>query len=140
MLAKLRNKAQAGGVAAVEGFCDAAADRPHFRAGQFDAILSRQLVNGLFDPLAAFRNWHHWLKSGGAVAVIEGVYGRAAWTGIWEEEVDVLPLSANQSTALAPYLLETAGFRVEAVSWMDSVNRLPSTQTKRYVVIARKPA
>lgn len=138
MLAKLRNQANLHGVATVEGFCDGIADRDHFNAAQFDAIVSRQLVNGLFDPLTAFRNWRHWLSPDGAVVVIDGLYSRAAWTGVWEEEVDVLPLSACQSTALAPYLLETAGFRIEAVQWMDSVNRLPSTKTKRYVVVARK--
>ena len=41
---------------------------------------------GLYDPLAAFRNWHHWLKPGGVVVVIEGLYGRSAWSGIWAEE------------------------------------------------------
>jgi hypothetical protein len=102
--------------------------------------VSRQLVNGLFDPLTAFRNWHHWLSPDGAVVVIDGVYGRSSWTGIWEEDVDVLPLSACQSTALAPYLLEIAGFRIEAVRWMEAVNKLPSTRTNRYVVVARKRA
>ena len=53
-------------------------------------------------------------------------------------EVDVLPLSATQSTASVAYLLEAAGFKVEAVRWMDAVNALPSTRTARYVVVARK--
>jgi hypothetical protein len=102
--------------------------------------VSRQLVNGSFDPLTAFRNWHDWLSPDGAVVVIDGVYDRSSWTGIWEEDVDVLPLSACQSTALAPYLLEIAGFRIEAVRWMEAVNKLPSTRTNRYVVVARKRA
>ena len=140
MLAKLRNKAELHGVVTVEGFCDGVVDRHHFNAAQFDAIVSRQLVNGLFDPLTAFRNWHYWLSPNGAVVVIDGLYGRSAWTGIWQEDVDVLPLSACQSTALAPYLLEIAGFRIEAVRWMEAVNGLPSTRTKRYVVVARKEA
>jgi hypothetical protein len=102
--------------------------------------VSRQLVNGRFDPLTAFGNWHHWLSPGGVVVVIEGLYGRSAWTGIWQEEVDVLPLSACQGTATVPYLLEVAGFRVEAVQLMDAVNRRPCTRTPRYVVVARKQA
>jgi SAM-dependent methyltransferase len=138
MLAKLRSKPELQGVVTVEGFCDNIGDRRHFHAGQFDAIVSRQLVNGLFDPLTAFRNWHDWLSPDGAVVVVDGVYGRSSWTGIWEEDVDVLPLSACQSTALVPYLLEIAGFRIEAVRWMEAVNNLPSTRTKRYVVVARK--
>lgn len=74
------------------------------------------------------------------VLAIDGLYGRSSWTGIWQEDIDVLPLSACQSTALTPYLLEIAGFRIEAVRWMEAVNELPSTRTKRYVVVARKHA
>ena len=140
MLARLRSRPELHGVVTVEGFCDNIGDRHHFHAGRFDAIVSRQLVNGLFDPLTAFRNWHYWLSPDGAVVVIDGVYGRSSWIGIWQEDVDVLPLSACQSTALAPYLLEIAGFRIDAVRWMEAVNKLPSTRTKRYVVAARKHA
>ncbi len=140
MLAALRAKSGLAAVTAVEGFCDAAADRRHFGAGQFDAILSRQLVNGLYDPLAAFRNWHAWLAPGGVAVILDGLYTRDAWSGPWQEDVDVLPLSACQSMAMAPYLLEAAGFRIEAVKSMDAVNALPATRTKRYLVLARKAA
>jgi len=140
MLAKLKSKTELRRVDAVEGFCDAIEDRRHFEAARFDAIVSRQLVNGLFDPLTAFRNWHHWLAPGGAVVVIDGLYGRSAWTGIWQEEVDVLPLAACQSTAMVPYLLEVTGFSIETVRLMDAVNRMPSTRTPRYVVVASKLA
>jgi hypothetical protein len=73
------------------------------------------------------------------VVVIEGIYGRDAWKGSLEEEIDVLPLSANQSLALIPYLLDYLGFCVESVSWMNRVNQRPSTRTKRFVVVAQKP-
>lgn len=139
MLARLRSKPELQGVATVAGFCDSSEDRGHFAAAQFDAIVSRQLVNGLFDPLTAFRNWHGWLSPGGAAVVIDGLYGRSAWTGIWQEDVDVLPLAACQGTATVPYLLEIAGFRVEAVRMMAAVNARPVTRTTRYVVVARKP-
>ena len=137
MLARLRARPELRGVTTVQGFCDAGADRSLFTAGAFDAILSRQLVNGLYDPLAAFRNWRHWLKPGGTVVVIEGLYGRSAWSGRWAEEVDQLPMSACQSTAMIPYLLEQAGFRVENSSLMAQVNARPATLTARYVVVAR---
>jgi hypothetical protein len=74
-------------VATVEGFSDGIADRHHFNAAQFDAIVSRQLANGLFDPLTALRNWHYWLSPEGAVVVIDGLYSRAAWTGVWERRL-----------------------------------------------------
>jgi len=138
MLARLLGKRELLGVATVEGFCDGSDDRRHFAEGQFDVIVSRQLVNGLFDPLVAFRNWHHWLRPGGAAVVIDGLYGRSAWSGIWQEEVDVLPLAACQSTAMVPYLMEVAGFRVEVVRCMEAVNARPATVTTRYIVVARK--
>ena len=140
MLARLRSKPGLQGVVTVTGFCDDIEDRRHFGAARFDAILSRQLVNGLFDPLTAFGNWHHWLSPKGVVVVIDGLYGRSAWTGIWQEEVDVLPLAACQGMAMVPYLLEVAGFDIEAVQLMDAVNRRPLTRTPRYVVVARKRA
>lgn len=138
MLARLVGRAELRGVVAVEGFCDGIGDRRHFHDSQFDAIVSRQLVNGLFDPLMAFRNWHHWLTPDGSVVVIDGLYGRSAWMGVWQEEVDALPVSACQSTALVPYLLEAAGFRIEAVQLMQSVNAMPSTKTTRFMVVASK--
>jgi SAM-dependent methyltransferase len=138
MLARLRGNAELQEVTTVEGFCDSSEDRALFPAGRFDAIVSRQLVNGLFDPLAAFGNWHHWLAPRGSIVVIDGLYDRSAWQGGWEEEVDVLPLSTCQSTAVVPYLLEAAGFRIDAVQRMESVNALPTTRTSRYVVVARK--
>jgi SAM-dependent methyltransferase len=139
MVAKLKSKPELHAVLAVEGFCDAQEDRRHFAEAQFDVIASRQVANGLFDPLTAFRNWYYWLKPGGTALVIDGLYGRDAWTGKWEEEVDLLPLSACQSTAMVPYLLEQVGFGIEAVSWMAATNARPSTRTTRYVVVARKP-
>jgi SAM-dependent methyltransferase len=140
MLDLLRANPRLGHVATVAGFCDSEDDRPLFAAGQFDGIVSRQLVNGIYDPLAAFANWHHWLKPGGVVIVIEGAYGRDAWAGNPQEEVDVFPLSSTQSLATVPYLLETAGFRVESAGWMEAVNRRPKTRTPRYLVVARKAA
>ena len=140
MLAKLRTKAELRQITSVEGFCDGIEDLHLFGKAQFHAVVSRQVVNGLFDPLIAFRNWHHWLLPGGAVVVIDGLYGRDGWTGQWEAEVDVLPLSACQTTALTPYLLEVAGFRIDAVELMQATNARPCTKTPRYVVVATKPA
>lgn len=139
MLAVLQAKPELVNVSAIKGFCDEPQDQDQLAAGHFDAIVSRQVVNGLFDPLLAFRHWHHWLKPAGSVVVIDGLYGRDGWTGRWEEEVDLLPLAATQSMATIPYLLEAAGFAIAAVERMAAVNALPTTRTPRYVVVARKP-
>ena len=140
MLSRLRGKPGLEELRIVEGFCDAPEDRTHFLEGQFDVILSRQLGNELFDPLAAFENWFYWLSPGGSVLLIDGLYDRPAWAGDREEEINLLPLSVHQTTALVPYLLEAAGFQIAAVEMMEATNDMPSTRTTRYVVIATKTA
>ena len=138
MLAILQSKSELANVRTINGFCDEPQDHDLFEAAQFDAIVSRQVVNGLFDPLLAFQHWHSWLKPAGVAVVIDGLYGRDGWAGRWEEEVDVLPLAASQSMATTPYLLEACGFHIEAVQRMTTVNTLPTTRTPRYVVVARR--
>ena len=138
MLDKLKAKPELRHVKTVAGFCDALADRTIFLPAAFDVIVSRQLANNLFDPLTAFGNWHHWLKPGGSVIVLDGLYDRTAWTDKWQQEVDVLPLSACRTTATVPYLLEAAGFNVDGVSYMEATNALPATRTQRYIVFASK--
>ncbi len=139
MLELLRAKPELAEVKTVHSGCDRSADRSIFPESSFDIIVSRQVVNSLFDPLVAFENWLHWLKPRGRVLVIDGVYGRDGWTGVWEEEVDVIPLSACQSLATVAYLMESVGFEVDSVGWMPSTNKLPATRTKRYLVAATKP-
>lgn len=137
MLELLKQKPELHSAETVTGFSDSPQDQPLFQKATFDLIVSRQLVNGLYDPLTAFRNWHHWLKPTGTLIVTDGFYGRSSWTGQWEEEVDVLPISASQSLALIPYLLEQTGFRVQVVSEMTRTNLCPSIRTKRFLVIAQ---
>lgn len=140
MSEKLRAKPELRDVKIVAGFCDSEEDRSHFPPSSFDLIISRQLVNGLYDPLRAFHNWLYWLKSGGAVIVTDGLYDRSSWAGKWEQELDVLPMSACRTMAMTPYLLEVAGFRIEAVTYMTKTNARPATRTQRYLVVARKHA
>jgi SAM-dependent methyltransferase len=135
MLAVLRSQPELAHVATVQGFCDGEEDGRQFAESAFDVVASRQLVNGLFDPLTAFRHWHRWLRPGAAAVVIDGLYGRDGWPGAWAEEIDVLPLSACQTLATVPYLLEAAGFRIAAVERMSAVNGLPGTRTPRYIVV-----
>lgn len=137
MLAALKAQPALAQVEGVLGWCDAPEDRKAFEGASFDLIASRQLTNGLYDPVVAFENWWHWLKPGGCLAIAEGLYGREAWTGAWAEEVDELPLSANASLALLPYLLERTGFEVLRVGLMARSNALSSHP--RQLVVARRP-
>jgi hypothetical protein len=58
---------------------------------------------------------------------------------MFKPEVDLRPLSACQSMATMPYLLEKVGFQIEAVELMTATNKLPATRTTRHVVVASKP-
>ena len=134
----LQSKPELKRVSPVRGFCDHPDDQAHFNAGAFDLVVSSLLVNCLYDPLAAFRNWHMWLRKGGNVVVMDGLFDRDAWTGRWDGMVDTLPLSACRTTATVPYLLEQTGFRINYVGMMEHTNALPSTTTQRYMVVATK--
>ena len=138
MLDLLRARPELQSVSTTQGFCDHADDRLHFRGESFDLIASQQLANCLYDPLAAFRNWHYWLRKGGTVVVLDGLFDRDAWSGAWEGFVDHLPLSACQTMATVPYLLEQTGFWINFVGLMQHTNALPATQTTRYMVVATK--
>lgn len=126
-------------VATTQGFCDHPDDQFHFGEETFDLVASRQLVNCLYDPLSAFQNWYHWLRKGGMVVVMDGLFDRDAWTGEWDGFVDMLPFSACRTMATVPYLLEKTGFSINHVGLMVHTNALPSTQTQRYMVVATKP-
>jgi SAM-dependent methyltransferase len=72
MLAKLRDKAAAGGlgVEIVEG----GAEQPP--AGPFDAVMERHLLWTLTDPIAALRAWRE-VAPVGRLVLVEGAWGRA---------------------------------------------------------------
>ncbi len=139
MIDLLRARPELSGVNTVQGFCDHPDDGALFKAGTFNLIASRLLVNNLYDPLAAFQNWNHWLCPGGLVAVMDGLFDRADWKEEWSGFVDQLPLSASGTMAAVPYLLQQVGFHVEHVGMMEHTNARPSTRTKRYLVVASKP-
>ncbi|HMR67261.1 MAG TPA: class I SAM-dependent methyltransferase [Anaerolineae bacterium] len=114
---------------------------PLFEAQSFDWIVSRQVVCHLYDPLLAFRNWHNWLKPGGQVMLIDGLWSRQGWSN--SELVDQLPLSCLQTRATVSYLLENSGFKMGANQWLERVNaylahRQGESVSLRYVIQARK--
>jgi ubiquinone/menaquinone biosynthesis C-methylase UbiE len=117
-----------------------------FPAGSFDAVVSRQVVCHLRDPLRAFRHWHRWLKPEGVAVVVDGFWPRHGWSsGELAGLVDLLPLSCVQTLGTVAYLLTEAGFSVEHRGWMEGVNRqvaaaepVATERRPRYLVVARK--
>ena len=117
---------------------DTVSDGTLFPAHSFAAIVSRQVVCHLPDPLAAFRHWHTWLQPAGQVLIVDGLWFREGWDN--EPLVDALPLSCLQTRGTVAYLLEQAGFCVNHNGWLKRVNQVlgcPQT-SPRYVVIAHK--
>jgi ubiquinone/menaquinone biosynthesis C-methylase UbiE len=118
----------------------------HFQENLFDAVLSRQVVCHLHDPLQAFRQWLKWLKPGGLVIVIDGFWSRQRWaSGDLADDLDALPLSCVQTLGTVAYLLEAVGFDVEQRKWLEAVNQSVAIaepgaiqRAPRYIVVARK--
>jgi ubiquinone/menaquinone biosynthesis C-methylase UbiE len=138
MLKVLQAKTQLAAVECVQGFCDHPNDRTHFLENSFDVIASRQLFNGLYDPIAALENAWYWLKPNGFLVATDGFYDRSAWSGVWEDVVDQLPLSACRTLATIPYLMEHVGFRVHTAQLMQRTNQRPNIRTQRYIIVASK--
>ena len=101
---------------------DAQEDADAFPAGSFDLVASRQVVCHLSDPVRAFANWQRWLKPGGRVIAIDGLWSREGWSGEFRDDIDRCPLSCVQTHRTLPYLLELAGFVVERCDWLENVN------------------
>jgi len=106
----------------------------------FDWITARQVVGHFYDPLLAFGNWHRWLKPGGQVLILEGLWFRKGWGD--DELVDLLPLSCHQTRAAVAYLLEKSGFAVKTNQWLAHVNdyfrSTDKSESLRYLTVARK--
>ncbi|MGC4108731.1 MAG: class I SAM-dependent methyltransferase [Thermomicrobiales bacterium] len=106
---------------------------------RYGAVVTRQVVCHLRDPLMAFRRWYEWLRPGGTVLVIDAYWMREDWEGgEFEPDVDSLPLCCVQSAGTLSYLLEQAGFSIEHRGLMEHVNQLMELRRSRYVVVARK--
>lgn len=119
-----------------------------FPPAAFDLIISRQLVCHLIDPIAVFQCWKSWLKPGGRIAVIDGLWTRIDWGRASTERgalVDTRPLSCTQTTATLCYLLARTGLQVQHQNLLKRVNGFEKEQFEigqprepimRFVVVA----
>lgn len=121
----------------VEGFCDSFDDRGYFPQASFTGIFCANVANELYDPLTAFQNMRHWLRPGGWVCVVDGLLDRTAWDDWGPNAVDQLPLAANQSPALLPYLLQYSGFEILTVKRLPRMDAILGGRHPRYLVKAR---
>lgn len=118
-----------------------------FSPESFDLIVSRQVACHFLDPIATFKSWMPWLKKSGRIAMIEGIYGRAAWKDQWGQFPDELPLACVETWATLTYMLQKSDYKVERKSWMHRVNGYEAVSAMtagrkalmRYMVVARVP-
>jgi ubiquinone/menaquinone biosynthesis C-methylase UbiE len=140
MLAEATRRLPAERVARVEFRLGDTHQADLFPPASFDWLVSRHVVSHLYDPLRAFHNWLTWLRPTGQVLVVEGFWPRADWEGLADE----LPLSCLQTRATIGYLLEQAGFAIQANSWLEKVNAYWGAREagppQRYVILARRVA
>lgn len=140
MLAALMGRQDLPPLRGVVGFGEVEGEASLFPEASFDLVAGRQVANGLHDPLGAFRLWRRWLRPGGTLVLVEGLFGREAWAGDFAAQVDHLPLAASQSLATLPYFLEAAGFCVAHAARMATLNALPSSRFERFLVVAHPHA
>lgn len=114
------------------------------RFKSFDYVTCRQGVVLFKDPLKVFRNWFNWLNDGGTVVILDALWSRESWTGLYAPMVDQLPLSCLQTLATIPYLLQEVGFTIAKQSYLNRVNALyadskdPNVTPPRFIVVAVK--
>jgi len=127
------------------------ADAGLFKPRSFDLVISRQLVCHLIDPITVFSIWKEWLKPGGQVAVIDGLWTRRDWgppSSPAGALVNNRPLSCTQTWATVSYLLRRADLAVSAERFLPRVNTFAREHYAigegrepvfRYVVTATAP-
>lgn len=109
--------------------------------GRYEAIVSRQVVFGLADPLAVFFRWSELLVPGGIVGIIDGFWEPKDWTD-WDDIVEDLPLAAPSSFAPVSYLLRKAGFLITHQALLTHVNRClgATDRNQRFMLLAQRPS
>jgi SAM-dependent methyltransferase len=101
------------------------AEPDFFPPASFDLIISRQLACHLIDPIGVFECWKMWLRPGGRIAVIDGLWTRRDWgppTSRGGALVDERPLSCTQTSATVSYLLARANLVVKHRGFLKRVN------------------
>lgn len=117
-----------------------AADAGAFAPASIDAIVCRQVLCHIADPVAVFAVWRDWLKPGGVAVAVDGHWRHGVWT---PEQRAVQPFAAVESAAPVAAAFERAGFaivRAGPFAELDTLRRAQSpTATPRYIVVARRP-
>ncbi|MBV8454562.1 MAG: class I SAM-dependent methyltransferase [Deltaproteobacteria bacterium] len=136
MLAMARGKAAAQGLTV--NFHSADAETPALPAGSFDLIIERHVLWTLPHPASALDSWHHLLRRGGQLVLIEGQWEGMKPRDEYTEIYDRLPLFGGRPDQEIAELIRSRGFNtviteplMEPELWTE-----PPTHP-RYLVTAR---
>ena len=93
-------RAKTAGIVPEPTFVEADVQDPPLPPGSFDVVLSRHVLWATADPSSAVRNWHHLLRPGGLLLLIEGRWSTGAGLTAAESAALVEPLGGR--TELRP--------------------------------------
>ncbi len=153
MLAQARGKA--GQLRLNVAFQEADAEDTGFPDDAFDLVVSRHLIWNLPRPEAAIREWARIAKPGGAVAVINGIFGGNKdrpnrWEPPYRAAFERLPLAEGVPPETLAALMNEQGLSDTRFEWLNALaevkrHTLPEghqatyAPNRRYVVVGRKP-
>lgn len=116
-----------------------AGDAQALPSASIDAIVCRQVLCHIVDPVAVFAVWRDWLKPGGIAVAVDGHWRSAVWN---PEQLAVHPFAAVETAAPVATAFAQAGFDVIRAGPFAELNALRQAQspaaTPRYIVVARR--
>lgn len=117
-----------------------AADSTLFGSSSFDWIVSRQVLCHLTNPSDAFSIWHTWLRPGGKLMLVDGLWPIASWSNA---SLRSRPLASLTTAAPVAEIIERVGFIVIKAGpfvALDEARQVLWPNSKaRYLVTAVRP-
>lgn len=112
-----------------------AEDRSVFEAGSFGWVVCRQVLCHLKTPQSTFANWYSWLRPGGRMMLVDGLWPTSSWT---PESLQAHPFASLTSAAPVADAAAAACFTVvkaEPFVELDTVRKaLWPLSKRRYIV------
>jgi ubiquinone/menaquinone biosynthesis C-methylase UbiE len=137
MLAIAQRKAADAGLPVT--FRHGDAEAPPQDGAPYDVIIERHVIWTLPQPTAALRAWYALLKSGGLLALIEGIFEMSERT-VYEHIEAHLPLYGGRPGEELAALMASAGFeQTRIIPLMDAALWVETPKRPRFLVTGRRP-
>lgn len=102
--------------------------------GDFDWIISRQVVCHFFDPERVFKNWYNALTIGGSVVITDGLWRQEEWEA--DDLVEKSPLSCISDTSPVEDALRKCGFTIRHTGFLNEVEKVYAN--RKYLIVAQR--